>query len=142
MNPTTIIVGNVRMTQIARFLGQEGDKKVAINAKGQQFFIPEGLRDNIEEGDFVILVGKEYTSQGIDPATGQLKIDDQGNPVYDGEKFLREDVLKAGDYDTITADFYADDVLESAKAQRVKQLATAFMVAPKGAPRKEVVLKD
>lgn len=138
----TIIVGKVRMVKIARFLGEEGAKKVFINSKGEQFFLPEALREDAEAGDHVLVIGKEYTAQGIDPATGQPKEDEQGNPVYDGEKFTRYDATLVGDYETVAAAFYEDEIMDAAKGDFIKEQVTAFKTARKLPARKPVVVKD
>lgn len=137
----TIIVGKVRMVKIARFLGEEGAKKVFINSKGEQFFIPEALREDAEVGDHVLVIGKEYTQQGMDDVTGQPKEDGQGNPVYDGEKFTRYDATLVGDYETVAAAFYEDEIMDAAKGDFIKEQVTAFKTARK-LPAARKVVKD
>lgn len=135
----TIIVGHTRMTKIARFLGEEGAKIVAINARGEQFTIPASLRDDAEEGDHVILIGKEYHEQAIDPATGQKMFDGEGKVIVDKNRpFTREDVVLVGDYDTVAKAFYEDEIIAAAKGDFIKEQVVSFKTARK-APRPAVV---
>jgi len=136
----TIIVGQTRMVRIARFLGEEGAKKVFINSKGEQFSLPEALREDAEVGDHALVIGKEYNSQAIDPTTGQGALLANGEPDYSGEKFQRYDTVITGDYATVADAFYEEEILEASKADFIKERATAFKTARK--LPKPAVVKD
>ena len=132
----TVIIGKSRMVRVSRFLGEE--KKVFVNSKGEQFFVPEALRENAEEGDYVIVIGKEYTSQGIDEV-GQPKVNEAGEPVYDGAVFTRWDALLMGDHDTVALAFYEDEIMETAAKPFIADQAKLMVQGRKVAPKKAAV---
>jgi len=112
----------MKRIQIVGFLGEK--QAVARNAAGQKFFVPKDMRDNIQVGDWAIAVTEHFEkTQQIDPATGELEVDADGKPLYNGPAVDRPSLTMHGTFEEVTAAFSEDAIALIAEKELLPTLA-------------------
>lgn len=133
-------VGSVFMTRLVAFRGQE--RKQGVNGKQEVLAITnEQMRAAIEEGDYVICRVEERTASLRDE-NGDVLLNADGTPQLGAEKFIRNEVVMHGDYATIAAAFYADDIMEAQAADFIKEQVVAAKATRVRPVKPEVVVNN
>lgn len=136
-----------KVVKVTTFLGEDGAKKVFTNAaKTVNYHVPPAMRDDIEEGDYVVVAEKHYFEASLDPQTGEKMLDEDGNVIVDKNKpFTRIDVTFRGANGTQQEAILAlreDDINDAVADDIVKEAVVTARNARKTAPAKPVVKKN